>query len=71
VEGTRAPTLMVAGTKDPYCPPDDFARLTARFPWVTATTIEDADHFFFGKLFPLGQAVAKWTQRLPRARAAR
>jgi len=71
LEGTRAPTLMVGGTADPYCPAGDFARLTARFPWVSAIAIEGADHFFFGKLFPLGQAVAEWAQRLPRERAAR
>jgi len=71
LEGTRAPTLMVGGTADPYCPAGDFARFTAQFPWVTAIAIEGADHFFFGKLFPLGQAVAEWAQRLPRERAAR
>ena len=71
LEGTRATTLMVGGTADPYCPAGDVARFTARFPWVTAIAIEGADHFFFGKLFPLGQAVADWAQRLPRERAAR
>jgi len=71
LEGTRTTTLMVGGTADPYCPAGDVARFTARFPWVTAIAIEGADHFFFGKLFPLGQAVADWAQRLPRERAAR
>jgi len=30
IEGVRAPTLMVAGTADSYCPVPDFARLSAR-----------------------------------------
>jgi alpha/beta superfamily hydrolase len=71
LEDTRVPTLVVAGTRDQYCPPDDFARFTAGRPWVTATAIEGADHFFFGKLFPLGEAVAEWAGRLPRGRGAR
>ena len=65
------PTLMVAGTADPYCPPADFARLTARFPWVATAAIDGADHFFFGKLYPLGQAVAEWARHLPREREVR
>ena len=65
------PTLVVAGTQDQYCPPDDFARFKAARPWVTATAVEGADHFFFGKLFPLGEAVAAWARQLPSGRAAR
>jgi alpha/beta superfamily hydrolase len=68
LEDTRVPTLVVAGTRDQYCPPDDFARFTAARPWLEATTIEGADHFFFGKLFPMGAAVAEWARRLPRGR---
>src|SRR5207249_2018884 len=64
LEDTRVPTLAVAGTRDQYCPPDDFARFTA-------AAIEGADHFFFGKLFPLGEAVSEWAQRLSRGRQAR
>jgi len=63
LEGRRLPTLMVAGTADTYCPAEDFRKLAARFPWVETVSIEGADHFFFGKLFPLGQAVAEWARR--------
>jgi uncharacterized protein len=70
VEGVRAPTLMVAGTVDSYCPAPDFARLGARLPSATQVAIEGADHFFFGKLFPLGEAVAKWAQGLRRERGS-
>ncbi len=68
LEDTRVPTLMVAGTRDQYCPPDDFARFTAARPWITPAAIEGADHFFFGKLFPLGEAVTEWARRLPTCR---
>jgi uncharacterized protein len=68
LEDRRVPTLAVAGTRDQYCPPDDFARFTAARPWITAATIEGADHFFFGKLFPLGEAVTAWARRLPPGR---
>ena len=70
VAGVRAPTLMVAGTNDPYCPAPNFARLGARLPSATTVSIEGADHFFFGKLFPLGEAVAKWAQGLRRERGS-
>ena len=68
LEDTRVPTLAVAGTRDQYCPPEEFARFTAARPWIKAATIEGADHFFFGKLFPLGEAVTEWAQRLPGGR---
>jgi len=71
LEDKHVPTLVVVGTQDQYCPHDDFARFTAARPWVTATTVEGADHFFFGKLFPLSKAVAAWARRLPSGRAAR
>lgn len=71
LQDIRVPTLAVAGTRDQYCPPDEFARFTAARPWITAATIEGADHFFFGKLFPLGEAVSAWAQRLAGSRPAR
>ena len=61
-EGKRVPTLAVAGSADPYCPMSDFRRFTARFAWVTSAVVEGADHFFFGKLYPLGEAVGGWAR---------
>jgi alpha/beta superfamily hydrolase len=66
LEDRHVPTLLVAGTRDQYCPPDDFRDFTAKRPWATAAAIDGADHFFFGKLFPLGEAVAAWAGRIPR-----
>jgi len=62
VELTRVPTLALAGTADPYCPAGDFQRFAARFAWVTPAVIEGADHFFFGKLYPLGEAIGDWAR---------
>ena len=62
VGGKPVPTLAVAGSADPYCPATDFQRFTARFAWVTSAVIEGADHFFFGKLYPLGEAVRGWAR---------
>ena len=52
-------TLLVAGTRDTYCPIDALHRL-ARSTGAEERVIEGADHFFFGKLFPLGEAVRRW-----------
>jgi len=70
VESVRTSTLVVAGTNDSYCPVPDFARFGARLPSAATVSIEGADHFFFGKLYPLGEAVAKWAQGLRRERGS-
>jgi len=56
------PTLLVAGTRDQYCAVDDLERLGQRLGSEVAI-IEGAEHFFFGKLFPLGQAVEGWLRK--------
>jgi uncharacterized protein len=71
LEDRKIPTLAIAGTRDQYCPPDEFARFTAARPWIKTAAIEGADHFFFGKLFPLGEAVAEWAQQVSTGRGAR
>lgn len=58
----RRDLLVVAGTRDPYCPIADLDRLAARLPEGTVARIEGADHFFFGRLFPLGEAIRRWAQ---------
>jgi len=51
--------LLVAGTQDSYCPPEALHRLAAQ-TGAEERVIEGADHFFFGKLYPLGEAIAAW-----------
>jgi len=55
-------TLLVAGSEDQYCPADQLRALAGRVPGTEVKVIEGADHFFFGKLYPLGQAVLSWTR---------
>jgi len=56
--------LVVAGTNDEICPADALGRLTATLPRATVHLIEGANHFFFGKLYPLGEAVSAWARLL-------
>jgi len=57
-----SPTLLVAGTKDQHCPVEALRQLGQRLG-ADVEVIEGAEHFFFGKLFPLGQAVERWMRR--------
>jgi hypothetical protein len=58
--------LLVAGTADAYCPVEGLHRLAA-LTSAEARIIEGADHFFFGKLYPLGEAIEAWLAGLPPA----
>jgi alpha/beta superfamily hydrolase len=58
--------LLVAGTADSYCPVEALHRLAA-LTSAEARLIEGADHFFFGKLYPLGEAIGAWLAGLPPA----
>jgi alpha/beta superfamily hydrolase len=60
-------TLLVAGTRDTYCPVDALHRL-AQATGAEERVIEGADHFFFGKLYPLGEAIGAWVAGAPPAR---
>jgi uncharacterized protein len=57
----RAPshTLLMAGGRDQYCPVEALERLGRRLG-TKAEIVEGAEHFFFGKLSPLGEAVERW-----------
>jgi alpha/beta superfamily hydrolase len=66
-----APLVVLAGGRDEYCPPRALADLGRQLPGATVRVIEGANHFFFGKLFPLGQAVAGWAERLVTGQAGR
>ena len=56
------PTLLVAGTKDQYCPEDALRRL-GDSQAAEVDIIDGAEHFLFGKIFPLGQTVERWLRR--------
>ena len=52
--------LVVAGSNDEICPAEGLARLRETTPRATVHIIEGANHFFFGKLYPLGETAATW-----------
>lgn len=65
VPGTVAgPIVIVAGTEDQYCPAPALERLHAALPEATVIVVEGADHFFFGSLTPLGDAVSGWADAM-------
>jgi alpha/beta superfamily hydrolase len=65
------PLLIAAGSQDDYCPRPALEALAQRLPEGTLTMIEGANHFFFGKLYALGQAVEAWARRLETGEAGR
>jgi hypothetical protein len=63
----RKPKLFVQGGKDQFGAPDKVKTLVASLPGENRLiTVNDADHFFTGKLDQLGRAIAGWlTERHP------
>jgi alpha/beta superfamily hydrolase len=53
---------VVGGTRDEYCPVASLRALGHKFPNAQVTVVEGANHFFFGRLFPLGEAVGAWAR---------
>jgi alpha/beta superfamily hydrolase len=58
------PVLIVVGAEDEYCPPPAIERLRAESPGTHIDVVDGANHFFFGKLFPLGEAWRRWLEAL-------
>ena len=56
--------LLVAGSRDAYCPVEALHRVAAA-AGGEAHVIDGADHFFFGKLYPLGEVIGAWLARAP------
>jgi alpha/beta superfamily hydrolase len=59
------PVTVIVGAEDQYCPPDSLDALSQALPGATILVIDGADHFFFGTLGPLGEAVESWADALP------
>jgi alpha/beta superfamily hydrolase len=62
--GVRGPIVVVAGAEDQYCPAPALESLQITLPNATVIVIEGADHFFFGSLMPLGDALSRWVDAL-------
>jgi alpha/beta superfamily hydrolase len=58
------PVLVVGTSDDEYCPRDRFEGLRTLAPDAEVRIIEGGGHFFFGKLYPLGEIVAAWARRV-------
>jgi hypothetical protein len=57
------PLLVVAGTRDPYCPAHRAAAFAAGVPGAEHALLDGADHFFWDTLEPLAAAVRAWCGR--------
>ena len=64
LDGRGHRLLLVAGSRDPYCPQEALERLGRAAPGAMVRVVAEADHFFLGKLFPLGEIVAEWARGL-------
>ncbi|MFI5059316.1 MAG: alpha/beta hydrolase [Candidatus Acidiferrales bacterium] len=66
----KKPKLFVQGSKDQFGAPDKVKILAASLPGDNRLiTVNDADHFFTGKLDQLSRAIADWlTERHPHTR---
>jgi alpha/beta superfamily hydrolase len=62
VAGT--PVLVVAGSRDTYCPAPALAALADAAPAATVTVIDGADHFFSSGLGQLHAALSGWAAKL-------
>ncbi len=59
-----SPLLVLGAGADEYCPPAALEALARRLPQAEVRVVEGANHFFFGKLFPLGELFGAWAGRL-------
>lgn len=54
------PVLIVMGAEDQYCPAAALEPIREAMPQAMITVIDGADHFFFGALDALAEAVGGW-----------
>jgi alpha/beta superfamily hydrolase len=59
-KAVSGPILVVVGAEDQYCPAAALEPIRETVPQATITVIEGADHFFFGSLEPLAEAIGDW-----------
>lgn len=71
LHGIAGPVLIVGASDDEYLPREALDRLRQEYPAATIHVIESANHFFLGRLYPLGEAVAEWAGRVAGSRARR
>jgi alpha/beta superfamily hydrolase len=62
----RGALLVVVGAEDQYCPAGALEALRDAVPAAMVTVIEGTDHFFFGSLDALADAIAGWAGTVAR-----
>jgi pimeloyl-ACP methyl ester carboxylesterase len=67
----HVPLLVVAGSRDAYCPPDALAAVAEALPRAMVRTIDGADHSFGAHGRALADAVDAWAAAVLEARQAR
>jgi alpha/beta superfamily hydrolase len=63
--------LVAAGSQDEYCPRPMLDAFVQRLPGAVVRVVDGANHFFFGKLYPLGEVVEAWARQLEPGKAGR
>lgn len=63
LRGFTGRLLLIAGSEDEFCPRDALTALGSELD-AAVTVIDGANHFFFGTLYPLGEAVGAWARQL-------
>jgi alpha/beta superfamily hydrolase len=58
----NGPFWIIAGTRDAHCPPAALSDLQREYPRARVIQVDGADHFFLGKLFPMGEHIAAWAR---------
>jgi pimeloyl-ACP methyl ester carboxylesterase len=58
------PLLLVAGDADQYCPAGALTALGQALPKSTVTILDGVDHFFFGGLDRLADAMSGWAAQV-------
>ena len=56
------PVFVGVGSADEYCPSSVIDRLRAEFTDARIDVVDGANHFFFGTLVPLGEALRGWLE---------
>ena len=65
VPAHAGPALVLSPRHDQFCPPEQAAAITARWPDTTVDTIEGADHFLVGAAAAAAARTVAWIAERP------
>jgi alpha/beta superfamily hydrolase len=64
LRGITGPLLVIAGSEDEICPRAQLTALPRELPHAEIQVIDGTDHFFWGALAPVDEAVRTWARGL-------